>query len=62
MTGNIKVVKSLAGLLVLATLAGCSKYSTYKECRLVEEKGGASTSTAVTYCYDLVEKGEISMH
>ena len=62
MTGNIKVLKSLAGLLVLATLAGCSKYSTFQECVLVEEKEGASQMTAAAYCHDLVKKGGISRH
>jgi hypothetical protein len=60
MIRNVKVAIRLISLLVLATLSGCSKYSTYDECRLVEEKEGASEMTAVSYCWELVKKGEIS--
>lgn len=60
MLRRVKIILGLVGLLAITLVIGCSKYSTYDECRLVEEKEGATEMTAAHYCWELVKKGEIS--
>lgn len=48
------------GLWVFLILAvGCSNYSTYTECKVVEEQKGASSGTAREYCQKLVDAKKI---
>ena len=40
-------------------LTGCSEYSTYLECKVVEEQKGASQYSSIEYCKKLVDTGKI---
>lgn len=47
-----------APFLVVA-ICGCTKYTTYTECVLVEEQKGASHEAAAGYCLKLADQKKI---
>lgn len=46
-------------MVFILALTGCSEYSSYTKCMVVEEQKGASNFTAAQYCNTLVQTNKI---